>query len=232
MLFDKKNCYLRASINLICAGASMTLANPIELIRIRMQTCNQLVQIGSLNKSYSGIFDCLKRVQYEEGLRAFWKGNAAKLIRFYCSETINFCSKEIIHKFIKSNDMKSSLNSFAKNIASGVVGSWISLSLLYPIEHARNCLSNSIGNNKTTILGSIRNTVRFGGIRALYVGSSVSMAGVAIFRGTNFGIFDTFKGNKQGLERWLLAYFSSTLAILLTYPSDTVRRRMICAQKK
>lgn len=29
-----------------------------------------------------------------------------------------------------------------------------------------------------------------------------------------------------------MAYFSSTLAILLTYPSDTVRRRMICAQKK
>jgi hypothetical protein len=58
------------------------------------------------------------------------------------------------------------------------------------------------------------------------------MVGVAIFRGTNFGIFDTFKNNKQGLERWLLAYFSSTIAIILTYPSDTVRRRMICAQKK
>lgn len=29
MLFDKKNCYIRAFINLLCAGASMTLANPI-----------------------------------------------------------------------------------------------------------------------------------------------------------------------------------------------------------
>lgn len=77
----------------------------------------------------------------------------------------------------------------------------------------------------------MRDTVRRGGVRALYLGSSVSMAGVAIFRGTNFGIFDTFKSNKRGFERWLLAYFSSTLAIMLTYPSDTVRRRMICAQK-
>lgn len=58
------------------------------------------------------------------------------------------------------------------------------------------------------------------------------MVGVAVFRGTNFGIFDTFKKNKKGFERWLLAYLSSTLAIILTYPSDTVRRRMICAQKK
>lgn len=133
---------------------------------------------------------------------------------------------------MKSNDIGTNQLTFAKNVASGVVGSWVSLSLLYPIEHARNCLSNSIGNNKTTIIGSMKNTVQMGGIKALYMGSSISMAGVAIFRGTNFGVFDTFKGKKQGFERWLLAYFSSTLAILLTYPSDTVRRRMICAQKQ
>lgn len=63
------------------------------------------------------------------------------------------------------------------------------------------------------------------------MGSSVSMFGVAIFRGTNFGIFDTFKKGRQGFERWSLAYLSSCLAIMLTYPSDTIRRRMICAQK-
>ena len=60
----------------------------------------------------------------------------------------------------------------------------------------------------------------------------MSVAGVAIFRGTNFGVFDTFKGNYMGVQRWALAYLSSTLAIILTYPSDTVRRRMICAQNK
>lgn len=67
-------------------------------------------------------------------------------------------------------------------------------------------------------------------MRALYLGSSVSLVGVAVFRGTNFGIFDTYKNKMEGFYRWLLAYFSSSLAILLTYPSDTVRRRMICAQ--
>lgn len=58
------------------------------------------------------------------------------------------------------------------------------------------------------------------------------MVGVAVFRGTNFGIFDTFKNDKKGFKKWLLAYFSSFIAISLTYPSDTVRRRMICAQKR
>lgn len=78
----------------------------------------------------------------------------------------------------------------------------------------------------------MKNTIKHGGIKALYTGSSVSVVGVAVFRGTNFGIFDTFKKDKIGFGRWLLAYCSSTLAIILTYPSDTVRRRMICAQKK
>ena len=104
----------------------------------------------------------------------------------------------MVRKSIKSNELTSQRFTFVKNVLSGVVGSWIFLSILYPIEHARNCLSNSIGQNNTTILGSMMNTVKKGGFRALYLGSSVSMVGVAVFRGTNFGVFDTFKGNKQG----------------------------------
>lgn len=93
MIIEKKNSYMKAIASFAGAGAAMTLANPVELVRIRMQTMSELVELGTLNRSYSGVLDCMKRVQCEEGLKAFWKGNAAKLIRFYCSETINFCSK-------------------------------------------------------------------------------------------------------------------------------------------
>jgi hypothetical protein len=50
-----------------------------------MQTMPELVKMGTLNRVYSGVIDCMKRVRIEEGPRAFFKGNAAKLIRFYCS---------------------------------------------------------------------------------------------------------------------------------------------------
>jgi hypothetical protein len=58
------------------------------------------------------------------------------------------------------------------------------------------------------------------------------MVGVAIFRGTYFGVFDTFKHNKDKFQKWMLAYGSSLLAIILTYPTDTVRRRLICNEKR
>lgn len=64
----------------------------------------------------------------------------------------------------------------------------------------------------------------------LYKGSLISLAGVAIFRGTYFGVFDTLKNEKQSnFERFGLAYISSLLAIMFTYPSDTVRRRLMCS---
>lgn len=49
--------------------------------------------MGKLQKSYEGILDCARRVTKEEGIRAFWKGNAANLTRFYTSETFNFVFK-------------------------------------------------------------------------------------------------------------------------------------------
>ena len=43
MIIERKNSYMKALANLVGAGAAMTLANPIELVRIRMQTSSELV---------------------------------------------------------------------------------------------------------------------------------------------------------------------------------------------
>lgn len=64
----------------------------------------------------------------------------------------------------------------------------------------------------------------------------MSLVGVTVFRSTYFGIFDTFKDRTENsLERWGVSYMSTFAAISLTYPSDTVRRRMMltsCADYK
>lgn len=60
--------------------------------------------------------------------------------------------------------------------------------------------------------------------------------GISIFRGTYFGIYDTYKmSNYDELSKWTLSYFSYVLATFFTYPSDTVRRRLMmtsCANYK
>lgn len=63
MIIERKNSYMKGLVNLLGAGAAMTLANPVELVRIRMQTSTELVEQGALKRSYSGVLDCLHRVQ-------------------------------------------------------------------------------------------------------------------------------------------------------------------------
>ena len=84
-----------------------------------------------------------------------------------------------------------------------------------------------------SVFGCLRDTIQKDGIRGIYRGALVSFCGVAIFRSTYFGIFDTFKDRtSNNMERWLVSYISTFAAICLTYPSDTVRRRMMIAGLK
>lgn len=65
MLSDSYKTYFKTISSLSLTGLAMTLTNPVELVRIRMQTMNQLVGIGKLNGQYSGLFDCANRIKCE-----------------------------------------------------------------------------------------------------------------------------------------------------------------------
>lgn len=43
-------------------GLAMTASNPFDLVRIRMQTMPEMIDLGYIDKAYKGITDCLSRV--------------------------------------------------------------------------------------------------------------------------------------------------------------------------
>jgi len=61
----------------------------------------------------------------------------------------------------------------------------------------------------------------------------VSVQGIIIYRAAYFGFFDTAKGmlpdpkNTPFLVSWGIAQFVTTFAGIMSYPFDTVRRRMM-----
>lgn len=69
--------------NYFQVGVALSLANPIDFIRIRMQTMQELILQGTLRHPYQNSLDCCKRVFKEEGKVAFFKGNASNLLKFY-----------------------------------------------------------------------------------------------------------------------------------------------------
>jgi hypothetical protein len=61
----------------------VSVNNPVELIKSRIQTMNQLIFNGMIAKQYDGIIDCMKKTRSIEGVQAFWKGNSITLLRYY-----------------------------------------------------------------------------------------------------------------------------------------------------
>lgn len=91
---ESNSKYIAKSVlNYVYVGLMLSIANPIDFVRFRMQTMQELIKQGRLNRPYSNVVDCFRRVTVEEGRKAFWKGNCSNLLKFYPAEGLNWISK-------------------------------------------------------------------------------------------------------------------------------------------
>merc|ERR1712048_804361 len=77
-----------------------------------------------------------------------------------------------------------------------------------------------------------KQTMKTDGIAGLYRGFVISCVGIFVYRGFYFGLYDTLKpivlGEDAGLFlSFCLGYGVTVTAGLMSYPIDTVRRRMM-----
>jgi len=75
-------------------------------------------------------------------------------------------------------------------------------------------------------------TLKADGIQGLYRGFTISAVGIFIYRGMYFGLYDTLKPLLLGPDAgvgisFLLGWAVTVTAGLMSYPIDTVRRRMM-----
>ena len=111
-----------------------------------------------------------------------------------------------------------------------------SLLIVYPLDFARTRLAADVGKGTerefTGLIDCIGKTFKAGGGNALYQGFGVSVQGIVVYRGAYFGLYDTATDVIGGKEanfflRWGTAQVVTTLAGIISYPFDTVRRRMM-----
>jgi solute carrier family 25 (adenine nucleotide translocator) protein 4/5/6/31 len=86
----------------------------------------------------------------------------------------------------------------------------------------------------TGLVDCLSKTVKRGGPMALYEGFGVSVQGIIMYRGAYFGLYDTAKGALFANEadanffyKWAIAQVVTAAAGFVSYPFDTVRRRMM-----
>lgn len=234
---DKLSFLENFALSGAAAIASKTVAAPIERIKLMVQNQGEMLKSGRLDRPYTGVVDCAVRVMKTEGPIAFWRGNTANVIRYFPTQALNFAFKDMIKNTFKVQKDESSFMKFAKNIASGGAAGALSLTFVYSLDYARTRLASDVksaaGGERqyNGLIDVYKKTIATDGIQGLYRGFVISCVGIIVYRGFYFGLYDTIKpmiGKDVGVTTsFLLAYGVTVVSGLMSYPLDTIRRRMM-----
>merc|ERR1711972_697597 len=87
---------------------------------------------------YKGIGDCFRRVQSEQGFRAFWRGNLVNCIRYAPQQGSALAFNDALKQlFPKYNAKTHFWQSFGTNLLSGGLAGGIANTICYPFDFAR-----------------------------------------------------------------------------------------------
>merc|ERR1712008_647000 len=221
----------------VAAGVSKTVAAPIERIKLLVQNQDEMIKQGRLDKPYAGVIDCTKRVLATEGVAPLWGGNLANVLRYFPTQALNFAFKDSIKATFAVPKDAANSTKFAVNIASGGAAGTMSLLFVYSLDFARTRLANDAkgkgGERQFNGLVDVYSkTLKSDGIQGLYRGFTISCVGIFIYRGMYFGLYDSLKPillgeNAPLLQSFLLGWGVTIFSGLMSYPIDTVRRRMM-----
>jgi len=223
----------------ISAAVSKTAVAPIERVKLilQVQAANKQIEAG---KEYKGIIDCFVRIPKEQGFGAFWRGNLANVIRYFPTQALNFAFKDVYKQiFLGGVDQKTQFwRYFVGNLGSGGAAGATSLCFVYPLDYARTRLGADVGKGTADrqyngLVDCIKKTLKSDGAVGLYRGFSVSVQGIIIYRAAYFGCYDTARGslpdpkNSPFIVNFGIAQVVTICSGILSYPFDTVRRRMM-----
>jgi len=221
------------------AVISKTAAAPIERIKLLVQNQDEMLKQGKISEPYKGVMDCTMKTFRSEGFLPFWRGNLANCIRYFPTQALNFAFKDKIKIMFKQSKSDPYMVNFGKNIASGGCAGAMSLCFVYSLDFARTKLANdtkSAGKGGSReyngLVDVYRKTLKSDGIQGLYRGFVISCVGIVVYRGCYFGFYDTLKPILLGDDASLflsfcLGYGVTVTAGLISYPIDTIRRRMM-----
>jgi solute carrier family 25 (adenine nucleotide translocator) protein 4/5/6/31 len=231
----------------ISGAISKTITAPIERVKLIIQTqdANPKIVSGEVPR-YTGILNCFVRVRSEQGIGAFWRGNFTNCIRYFPTQAFNLAFKDSIKSmFPKYSPKEQFWPFFGVNLASGGLAGAGSLCIVYPLDYARTRLASDVGSGKKTFAGLgdclVKTAKGPKGFFSLYNGFGISVAGIIPYRGVQFGLNDTLNGLNPYrkdvsfigmLSKWLCAQFSVIMSGFVTYPFDTVRRRLQMESEK
>ncbi|KAA3672019.1 solute carrier family 25 (mitochondrial adenine nucleotide translocator), member 4/5/6/31 [Paragonimus westermani] len=223
----------------VAAVIAKTAAAPIERVKLLIQNQDEMIKQGRLDRPYRGVIDCTVHTFKMEGILPFWRGNLPNCLRYFPTQALNFAFKDKVKALFHPSKNDPYWMSFYKNVTSGGAAGAMSLVFVYSLDYARTRLANDAKSSKkggtrefNGLVDVYVKTFKSDGIVGLYRGFVISCVGIIVYRGFYFGLYDTIKplmlGSDAGvLTSFCLGYGVTVTSGLISYPIDTIRRRMM-----
>ena len=168
-----------------------------------------------------------REIYGEAGIRAFWKGHTATLIRVTPYSATNFFVFDRTKRFFESYEILHSYPVLLR-FASGAVSGSVAVIVTYPLETLRARLAVDLKSQYGSgYLKATTSIIRSEGLRSLYAGLRPTLIGIVPYAGSSFAIYETFRKDQTSFSsRILIGAVAGFAAQATTYPLDVVRRRM------
>lgn len=233
---DSMPVYVKELIAGGAAGAfAKTAVAPLERIKILLQT-----RTGGFHSL--GVFQSLKKLLKHEGVKGFYKGNGASVIRIVPYAALHFMAYEQYRCLILNNYYALGSGPLIDLLAGAAAGGTAVL-CTYPLDLARTKLAYQVvdsygmkSNHAQPAYNGLRDVLRSvykeGGMRALYRGIGPTLTGILPYAGLKFYIYEELKRHvpeehqKSIVMRLSCGALAGLFGQTFTYPLDVVRRQM------
>ncbi|CAI9093721.1 OLC1v1029273C1 [Oldenlandia corymbosa var. corymbosa] len=235
---DHLPVYVKELIAGGAAGAfAKTAVAPLERTKILLQT--RTAGFHSL-----GIYHTLKKLLKHEGVKGFYKGNGASVLRIVPYAALHFMTYEQYRSWILDNYSAIGTGPIVDLLAGSAAGGTAVL-CTYPLDLARTKLAYQVVDKRqnlsahmyprpayTGIRNVIESVYKQGGVRALYRGVGPTLIGILPYAGLKFYIYEELKmrvpeeHQTSILMRLSCGAMAGLFGQTFTYPLDVVRRQM------
>jgi|LakMenEpi03Aug12_release.lakeMendotaPanAssembly.Ray.scaffolds.fasta_scaffold507990_1 hypothetical protein len=217
-----------------------TLTAPLERAKLILQTQGLTKRLAT--DRYTGLTNYLISVPSKEGFKAYWRGNGANIAKIFPSTLSRFWFHHRIRNLILKGSDKDAPESMTRNFVIGALSGSLALTFAYPLDLARTRLAVDVvkkGEDRVywSTWDCLSKTTRDEGLRGLFRGYLVSLAGIVPYVGLSFAIHDELlhyipEQDGSNLAMQLVSFFgvgsiAGVVAQTGVYPIDTLRRRMM-----
>ncbi|XP_058109402.1 uncharacterized protein LOC131252743 [Magnolia sinica] len=222
----------------IAGAVSKTCTAPLARLTILFQVQGMHSDVATLRKA--SIWREASRIAYEEGFRAFWKGNLVTIAHRLPYSSISFYAYDRYKNLLQLIPV---LDRHQDNVSADLcvrlIGGGLSgitaASITYPLDLVRTRLAAQ--RNVMYYRGishALRTICRDEGIKGLYKGLGATLLGVGPSIAISFSVYETLRSSWQMqrphdstvLVSLACGSLSGVASSTATFPLDLVRRRM------